>query len=69
MFQIKISARYTISKTPYDLKGNSNNKENNIARPINTDRKPDLNTLKERKRPNKKTKRLYVKKKRNAGIL
>ena len=48
---------------------NKHTNENNIASPVKTDTMPDRKDLNERKTPNKKTKRLYVKKKRNAGIL
>ena len=69
MFHIKISPKQKISKTPYDLKGKSSNNENNMESPITTDIRPDFNESNDRKTPNKNTKRLYEKKKRNAGIL
>ena len=58
MFQIRIKAKYTISNTPYDLKGNNNNSEHNIESPMNMEKIPVLKYFRERNKPNKKTNKL-----------
>ena len=57
----RLSSDVTLfSGISYDLKGKSSNNENSIVRPVKNDTILPFKELNERKRPNMKTKRLWV---------